>query len=68
VDKTVDVYDKDYQPWSDQDKTNWEQYDPEVQQGTPVGLQLVGRRLQEEKIIGLVELLSTALAGQEKSS
>jgi hypothetical protein len=25
VDKTVDVYDKDYQPWSEQDKTNWEQ-------------------------------------------
>ncbi|KAK7897999.1 hypothetical protein LTR67_004631 [Exophiala xenobiotica] len=68
VDKTVDVYDKDYQPWSEQDKTNWEQYDPEVQQGTPVGLQLVGRRLQEEKILGLVELLSTALAGQEESS
>jgi hypothetical protein len=31
-----------------------------------VGLQLVGRRLQEEKILGLVELLSTALAGQEE--
>jgi amidase len=42
--------------------------DPEVQQGTPVGLQLVGRRLQEEKILGLVELLSTALAVQEKSA
>jgi len=25
VDKTVDLYDKDYQPWSEQDKTNWEQ-------------------------------------------
>jgi len=68
VDKTLDLYDKDYQPWSEQDKTNWEQYDPEVQQGTPVGLQLVGRRHQEEKILGLVELLSTALAVQKKCS
>jgi len=68
VDKAVDLYDKDYQPWGELDKTNWEQYDPDVQQGTPVGLQLVGRRLQEEKIIGMVELLSTALAVQEKSS
>ncbi|OAL34479.1 hypothetical protein AYO20_06322 [Fonsecaea nubica] len=68
VDKTIDTFDKDYKPMNDLDKTVWEQYDPEVQQGTPVGLQLVGRRLQEEKILGLVELISTALAVKQKSS
>jgi Asp-tRNA(Asn)/Glu-tRNA(Gln) amidotransferase A subunit family amidase len=36
--------------------------DPEVQDGTPVGLQLVGRRFQEEKMLGLVEMFEKALA------
>ncbi|OAP56028.1 amidase [Fonsecaea erecta] len=68
VDKTIDTFDKDYQPMNDLDKKIWQEYDPDVQQGTPVGLQLVGRRLQEEKILGIVELLSTALAVKQKSS
>jgi len=33
-----------------------------------VGLQLVGRRHQEEKMVGLVDLLSTALAVKQGSS
>lgn len=38
--------------------------DPELEHGTPVGMQLVGRRFQEEKIICLVELISEALAAK----
>jgi amidase len=29
--------------------------------GAPVGLQIVGRRLQEEKVLGLTEIISNAL-------
>ncbi|KAK5064375.1 hypothetical protein LTR84_000208 [Exophiala bonariae] len=62
VDKDIDVRDTNYQPISDEDKERWEQYDPELEHGTPVGMQLVGRRFQEERIICLVELISGALA------
>jgi amidase len=35
--------------------------DPEIFDGAHVALQLVGRRLQEEKILAIGELLSEAL-------
>ncbi|KIW12666.1 hypothetical protein PV08_09944 [Exophiala spinifera] len=67
VDKNIDTFDDKYQPLNEADKKVWEEYDPELAHGTPVGLQLVGRRLQEEKILGLVELISTSLATKEKT-
>lgn len=36
--------------------------DPELYHGAPVGLQLVGRRLQEEKILTLAEHIGQAVA------
>jgi amidase len=41
--------------------------DPEVAHGTPVGFQLVGKRLQEEKMIAVAELLEKALADRQVS-
>jgi Asp-tRNA(Asn)/Glu-tRNA(Gln) amidotransferase A subunit family amidase len=35
--------------------------DPQLQQGTPVAVQLVGRRFQEEKMIALLEMFEEAL-------
>jgi Asp-tRNA(Asn)/Glu-tRNA(Gln) amidotransferase A subunit family amidase len=35
--------------------------DPEVYHGGPVGLQLVGRRLREEDVLEMAEILETAL-------
>jgi amidase len=56
VDKNIDPANTspsvaDYQPRNDLDKWNWELYDPEVMHGMPVGLQIVGRRLEEEKVL-----------------
>lgn len=36
--------------------------DPELAHGTPIGFQFVGRRLQEEKMIAIAELVEQALA------
>lgn len=36
--------------------------DAELYHGAPVGLQLVGRRLQEEKVLALTELVADGLA------
>ncbi|OAA65242.1 Amidase [Niveomyces insectorum RCEF 264] len=62
VDPAQDQLATDYEPRSALDKTIRDEYDPQLQEGTPVGLQLVGRRFQEEKVLALVEMLSDALA------
>lgn len=61
VDKNVDVVDKNFKPVSDQDREVQETYDPEIYHGTHVALQLVGRRLQEEKVLALAEYVGGAL-------
>jgi amidase len=43
---------------TDQDIDDGDLYD-----GTPVGIQLVGRRLQEEKMLAIAEYISKALHG-----
>ncbi|RAK90490.1 general amidase GmdA [Aspergillus costaricaensis CBS 115574] len=40
------------------DRKIYEEYDPEIYHGAPIGLQLFGRRLEEEKIIMIAEYLS----------
>ncbi len=35
--------------------------DPELYDGCPVSVQLVGRRLQEEKVLALTEMIGDAL-------
>ncbi|KAK6219342.1 hypothetical protein LQW54_002330 [Pestalotiopsis sp. IQ-011] len=62
TDKDVDVLDKDYQPSSDLDRKNWEAYDPEIYHGGPVGLQLVGRKFEEEKILSIAKIVLAAMS------
>ncbi|KAL1960109.1 hypothetical protein VTO42DRAFT_281 [Malbranchea cinnamomea] len=61
ADKSIDVAPSDYTPLSDADKVVYDNYDPEIYHGAPVGLQLVGRRLQEEKMLALAEYISHEL-------
>lgn len=37
--------------------------DPELMHGHPVGLQVVGRRLQEEKVLAGMQVLEQVLGG-----
>ncbi|KAF1953712.1 amidase [Byssothecium circinans] len=55
VDKRVDVVESGYTPIDDTDKTVYESYDPEIYHGAHVSLQIVGRRLQEEKMLAIAE-------------
>lgn len=73
ADKAIDERDTSYQPISDLDKLVWSKCrrpyegvilmvdDPEVYHGGPVALQLVGRRLREEDVLEMAEILETAL-------
>lgn len=61
ADKTLDPYDKSYQPRGAVDKLNWEAYDPEIYHGAPVGVQIVARKYEEEKVWAIAKIISAAL-------
>ncbi|KAI4255209.1 MAG: hypothetical protein LQ352_002690 [Teloschistes flavicans] len=65
VDKNIDVVDNDFEPQSETDKKTQATYDPEIYDGAHVGLQLVGRRLQEEKVLALTEYVAGLLPKTE---
>lgn len=77
VDKSVDVVDEGYKPMSEADVKVWKGCeffsfcrsrwvligldDPEIYDGAHVGVQIVGRRFQEEKVLALTDILGHAL-------
>ncbi|KAK8017914.1 hypothetical protein PG991_007104 [Apiospora marii] len=61
VDKNVDVVDTSFQPVSELDRKTQSDYDPEIYDGAPVSLQIVGRRYQEEKVLAVAEWLEGEL-------
>lgn len=63
ADKTVDVADPDFVPLNDLDAKNWEGYDPDLYDGAPVGLQIVGRKYEEEKVWAIAKILDSILKG-----
>ncbi|KAI9712711.1 MAG: Acetamidase [Bogoriella megaspora] len=58
VDKAIDKVDQDFQPTDDVDQKTHETYDSEIYDGAHVSIQIVGRRLQEEKMLALAEYVS----------
>ncbi|CAZ84548.1 unnamed protein product [Tuber melanosporum] len=61
VDKSIDRKAVGYEPVDALDKFVYESYDPEVYHGAPIGIQIVGRRLQEEKVLVISEVVEAAL-------
>lgn len=55
VDKEVDQRSHDGQTLGELDQENKDLWDPEEFHGLPVGLQLVGRRFEDEKIVAILE-------------
>ncbi|KAL5339402.1 amidase signature domain-containing protein [Aspergillus crustosus] len=61
--KTVDVI-KPREFLSELDEESYKNYDADVYDGAPAGVQVFGRRLQEEKILVLAEYIGAALKSQ----
>jgi amidase len=59
--KTVDVVDPDYTPMNELDAKNWAWYDAEAYDGAPVGLQIVARTYEEEKVWAIAKIVDTIL-------
>lgn len=61
ADKTIDIKDETYVPTCEKDRECWEGYDADLYDGAPVAVQVVARRLQEEKVLTYAEILNDAL-------
>jgi amidase len=61
ADKNLDGIRTSWTPLNEQDRLIQEDYDPEFYDGTPVALQCVGRRLEDEKVLEMVEIITNAL-------
>ena len=61
VDQELDVKEVDYIPKNEQDRFVYDMYSPEKYIGAPVGLQIVGRRFHEEKVLAALAEIEHAL-------
>ncbi|KAJ0419072.1 amidase signature domain-containing protein [Aspergillus carlsbadensis] len=59
--KDIDVVSPNFKALSDEDGLNMNEYDPEIYHGAPAAVQLVGRRLDEERLLSLAQLVVEAL-------
>ncbi|KAF5359209.1 hypothetical protein D9756_002880 [Leucocoprinus leucothites] len=46
---------------NDADQKNWESYDPDVYKNAPIAIQVVGRTLEDEAVVGISEIVDRAL-------
>lgn len=61
ADKSVDVLDESYIPCNERDTEGYAMYDPDLFDGAPVSLQLVGRALAEEKLLAVANAVDRAV-------
>ncbi|GKU21475.1 unnamed protein product [Fusarium langsethiae] len=61
ADASIDVFDDSYKPLGDLDSKNWKAYDPALYEGAPVGIQIVGRKYEEEKCLALARIVHLVL-------
>ncbi|PWY83040.1 amino acid/polyamine transporter [Aspergillus heteromorphus CBS 117.55] len=53
----VDAPPQDYQPRNDLDAWNWKLYDADTMDGHPVSVQVIGKKLEEEKVLGAATVI-----------
>lgn len=61
VSREKDGFDESYVPRNALDDWNHRIYDPESMHGLPVGLQIIGRRLEEEKVLAAAKVIEDVL-------
>jgi amidase len=61
VDKNIDKKNENFKAFDDVDQKTQDTYDPEIYDGAHVSIQLVGRRLQEEKMLALAKYVGGIL-------
>lgn len=64
ADKKIDQQRKSWKALNKKDAAIQADYDPEFYDGTPVTLQCVGRRLEDEKVLEMTGIIAEALKTQ----
>lgn len=55
ADRSVDVKDSTYKPMNEVDASVQAEYDAEVYHGAPIAVQVIGRRMSEERTLAIAE-------------
>ncbi|KAL4919314.1 amidase signature domain-containing protein [Aspergillus aurantiobrunneus] len=61
ADKRIDVVSPNFKALNEEDRMNMKYYDPDKYHGAPAAVQLIGRRLDEERLLSLAQLVVDAL-------
>ncbi|SJM87688.1 related to general amidase [Zygosaccharomyces bailii] len=61
ADSSCDLKDPFYQPRNEQDKLTYDCFNAEEVEGGPASVQVVCKKLQEEKLVALMKVIATAL-------
>ncbi|KAK0732059.1 amidase signature domain-containing protein [Lasiosphaeris hirsuta] len=61
ADRSIDIPDPNYVPVGEVDKKNWEAYDAGIYHGAPAAVQVLGGRLEEEKLLAIGQVVTEAL-------
>lgn len=64
VDKSIDTKAENFQAVNDMDQKTQDAYDPEIYHGAHVSIQLVGRRLEEEKMLAIAKYVAETIHGK----
>ncbi|KAK4049087.1 hypothetical protein OIO90_005557 [Microbotryomycetes sp. JL221] len=67
VDPVIDVKPSPHEFRSEDDQKIYNFYDPEVMKNAPVGVQIIGRKNEEEAVIRMTEIVDAALKAQPSS-
>ena len=54
---------RSHSPRNAHDEWNHRIYDPQASNGLPIGIQVIGRRFEEEKVLGVAEVLQMLMRG-----
>lgn len=61
ADKAKDIKDTSYKPLNDLDTAVQNEYDPEAYHGAPAAVQIIGKRLSEERTLAIAEEIGRLL-------
>ncbi|KLP12679.1 putative general amidase [Fusarium fujikuroi] len=67
ADKRIDVFDEGYEPLGEIDRKNWQAYDADLYDGAPVGVQIVGRKFEEEKCLAIARIVQAVVESAIKT-
>ncbi|KAH6988512.1 amidase signature domain-containing protein [Ilyonectria destructans] len=67
ADKTIDIENTEFKPLTKVDSLVQAEYDPEAYHGAPAAVQIIGRRLTEERVMAIAEEIGKLLGNEVAS-